>query len=110
MDLNIILSPPVAFLIFTGAGFCIYFLGRLMGARLKKEHGKLEPYACGENFKAEKFSFGYRRFFIAALFFTVMHVAALTIATMPGGTIAFSALVYLCVIGLSVSILYLDFD
>ena len=39
-----------------------------------------------------------------------MHVAVLTIATVPGGAMAFRALGYLAVIALSVSILFVDFD
>jgi len=110
MDLNILLAPPVAFFIFLGLSALLYLVGRLIGARPNPEPGKAETYACGENFHPDKFTFAYRRFFIAAIFFTVMHVAVLTIATVPGGAVAFRALGYLAVIALSVSILFVDFD
>lgn len=110
MNPNLLLSPPVAFLIFLAVSGGIYLLGRWMGEKANPAPGKSEPYACGEDFIADKFTFGYRRFYIAAIFFTIMHVATLTVATVPGGVTAYRALVYLLVIAASISILYIDFD
>ncbi len=110
MNLDILLSPPLAFAIGLGLAYLVLLFGRAVGARPQPTAGKLEPYACGENFEPEKFEFGYRRFFVAALFFTVMHVAVLTIATVPGGAYAFRALGYLVVIAASISILYSGID
>ena len=110
MNLDILLSPPLAFAIGLGIAYLVYLFGRAVGAKSQPSAGKLEPYACGENFEAEKFSFGYRRFFIAAIFFTVMHVAVLTIATVPGGAYAFRAFGYLVIIAASVSIVYSGID
>jgi NADH:ubiquinone oxidoreductase subunit 3 (subunit A) len=110
MDPNLLLSPPIAFLIGLGVAYAVYGFGRLLGPVPTPTPGKLEPYACGENFEAEKFSFGYRRFFIAALFFTIMHVAVLSVATVPGGALAYRAIGYLVVIAASISILYSDVD
>jgi len=110
MDWNILLSPPVAFLLFIGISYLIFLFGGLIGAKPTEEAGKLETYACGEDFKPEKFSFGYDKFYISAIFFTIMHVAVLTIATVPGGVNAYKALFYLGTIAVSISILYTDFD
>jgi NADH:ubiquinone oxidoreductase subunit 3 (subunit A) len=110
MDLNILLSPPVAFLVLFGVSALLYLLGRWIGAKPNPEPGKAETYACGENYHPDKFTFGYRHFFIAAIFFTIMHVAVLTIATVPGGALAYRALGYLAVIAISVSVLFVDFD
>ena len=110
MDLDILLSPPIAFLIAMGVTWLVYGFGKLLGPALDATPGKLEPYACGEDFEAEKFSFGYRRFFVAALFFTIMHVAVLSVATVPGGALAYRAIGYLVVIAASISILYSDVD
>ena len=51
----------------------------------------------------------YKLFFYAALFFTMMHVAALVIATIPGGSpvLALAGLVYLVMIVLSITALIL---
>ena len=100
--IGILLSPPIAFFIFLGAAFALYALGRGMAPKLTKVGGKLTTYACGENIPGVKIQFGYRLFFFVALFFTMMHVAVLVIATVPAGKIAFFALFYLIMIFLSV--------
>ncbi|MBP7864729.1 MAG: NADH-quinone oxidoreductase subunit A [Acidobacteria bacterium] len=110
MDINILLSPPVAFLIFMVVAGVLYLFGKLIAPKGKPEPGKYDPYACGEEFQADRFKFGYAKFYVAALFFTIMHVAALTVATAPGGPTAFKAVAYLFTIGVSVFILIVDFD
>lgn len=110
MDLRILLSPPIAFLLFMLVGCGLYALGRRMAGAPVPEPMKDEPYACGEEFQAQRFQFGYQLFFIAALFFTVMHVAIMTIATVPSGLGAYKAIAYLAVISISIYILYVDFD
>lgn len=110
MDFNVLLSPPVAFVILFGISYVLYLFGKLLGVAPTPQGGKLEPYACGEDFAPDKFSFGYRRFFIAAIFFTMMHVAVLSIATVPGGVLAYRGLTYLVTIAASITILYTDFD
>jgi NADH:ubiquinone oxidoreductase subunit 3 (subunit A) len=110
MDWSIILSPPVAFLICLLISAGIYGLGRLVEEAATPVAGKYEPYACGEEYVAEKLHFGYRKFYIAAIFFTIMHVAVLTIATVPGGAIAYRALIYLVAIAASISFIFVDFD
>jgi len=110
MDFNILLSPPIAVLFFLLLGYGLYALGYGMAGAVKPEPGKDETYACGQEYETQQFQFGYQKFFIAALFFTVMHVAIMTIATVPWGPSAYKALAYLAVIGISIYILYLDFD
>ncbi|HTY63444.1 MAG TPA: NADH-quinone oxidoreductase subunit A [Acidobacteriota bacterium] len=110
MNLSILLSPPVAFLVCFALCAGIYGLGRLVEEKSVPVEGKYEPYACGESYQAEKQHFGYRKFYIAAIFFTIMHVAVLTIATVPGGTSAYRALIYLAAIAASISFLFVDFD
>jgi NADH-quinone oxidoreductase subunit A len=100
--IDILLSPPVAFVLFLAVSWLIYRLGRRMAPRLNKVGGKLTSYACGEDMPGAKIQFGYRLFFFVALFFTIMHVAALVIATVPAGKIVLFAVLYLAVIFLSV--------
>lgn len=100
--IGILLSPPIAFLVFLAAALGLYALGRGMAPKLTKAGGKLTTYACGEDIPGVKIQFGYRLFFFVALFFTMMHVAALVIATVPAGKIVFFALFYLVMIFLSV--------
>jgi NADH:ubiquinone oxidoreductase subunit 3 (subunit A) len=110
MDLSILLSPPVAFIFCLAISIAIYGFGRLVEEKRTPVAGKYEPYACGENYVAEKSHFGYRKFYIAAIFFTIMHVAVLTIATVPGGVSAYRALIYLVAIAASISCMYVEFD
>jgi hypothetical protein len=88
----------------------MYGLGRLVEEKATPVKGKYEPYAGGEEYQAEKAEFGYRKFYISAIFFAIMHVAVLTVATVPGGVIAYRAIIYLAVIAASISCMYVDFD
>ncbi len=110
MNLSILLSPPLAFVAFVLISLAIYGFGRLVEEKGSPAEGKYETYACGENFEAEKLHFGYRKFYVAAIFFTIMHVAVLTVATMPGGAGAYRALAYLAAIAASISFVFTDFD
>jgi len=103
--IGILISPPIAFFVFLAAAFGLYALGRGMAPKLNKAGGKLTTYACGEDIPGVKIQFGYRLFFLFALFFTMMHVAVLVIATVPSGKIIFFALFYLVMIALSVTAL-----
>ncbi len=98
----LLLSPPVAFFVFLAAALLLYALGSKMGPKLTKTGGKLATYACGEDIPGVKIQFGYRMFFFVALFFTIMHVATLVIATVPAGRITLFAVFYLLMIFLSV--------
>lgn len=101
----VLLSPPSAFLIFFAVFTVIYFLAGALAAKGRKSGGKLTTYACGENIDSSKFQFGYEFFFLFAIFFTIMHVTVLVIATLPGGTIAFFGLFYLIMISIAVATL-----
>jgi NADH:ubiquinone oxidoreductase subunit 3 (subunit A) len=47
--------------------------------------GKLKSYACGEDVANHRAQPDYGQFFRFAFFFTIMHVVALIVATMPKG-------------------------
>ncbi|MCU0606036.1 MAG: hypothetical protein MUF78_01110 [Candidatus Edwardsbacteria bacterium] len=106
---NILLTPLAGFVLFTGAAYLLYRLGGAMAPKLKDAGAKLDAYACGEPVPNRQWHVGYRLFFYAALFFTMMHVAALVIATIPGGSLAFALLgiFYLLMITLSIMALIL---
>ena len=75
----------MAFFLFLALASLLYLLGKRMAPKLNRVGGKLTTYACGEDIPGVKIQFGYRLFFFVALFFTIMHVAALMIATVPAG-------------------------
>ncbi len=100
--IDILISPPIAFLIFLALFYLIYYLAGHLAPKVKKVGGKLTTYACGEDIPGYKIQFGYRLFFFIALFFTMMHVAALVVSTLPTGPIVFLGIFYLAMISLSV--------
>jgi NADH-quinone oxidoreductase subunit A len=95
MGQNILLFPPIAFLIFFLASALLYLSGSLLEAKGKPSAGKKKPYACGEDIPAQKMQPNYESFFPFALFFTIIHVTALILATLPAGNIALIGLLYM---------------
>lgn len=54
--------------------------------------GATRPYACGEDVPDHRMQPDYAQFFPFAFFFTIMHVVALIVATVPRGSAAASSL------------------
>ena len=101
--MKILLSPPITFAVFLGIGLLLYWLGRAMAPRTNMTAAKGTPYACGEDAPMQKAQISYKMFFSLAIFFTVMHVAALVVTTLPGGGLpAIMGIVYLAIIVLSI--------
>lgn len=103
---DILLCAPIAFVIFLVVlGIFSIVVGKF-SPKPAMNKGKVSTYACGEDIPGFKFQFGYSLFFIFALFFTVMHVAALVIATLPAKApelyfgFFYLAAIFLCVSGL----------
>lgn len=80
-----LLSPPVAFLLILAValillrGLSIFSCPAQGGAI----GGKRKAYACGEDMKENRGQPNYSQFFPFAFFFTIMHVLALVVATVP---------------------------
>jgi len=87
--MGFLLFPPVAFAI---AFLLIWLLSKLTAGFAPKANnrpeGKLDPYACGEDFDSKKVEPDYRTFFPFAIFFTVIHVAGLMIATLAASSVS----------------------
>jgi NADH:ubiquinone oxidoreductase subunit 3 (subunit A) len=108
MNPSLLLSPPVAFALLFAAVTGLSALSKRISFRNKNKNsaGSGAEYACGEDFKGHMAQPDYSQFFPFAFFFTILHVVALVIATVPSvnaGTFAIAA-VYCAgaVIGLSV--------
>ena len=78
----IFMLPPVALTIMLGIGYMIYLIGGKMAIKGTPSPGKLKAYACGEDIPGMKLKQEYSLFHIA-FFFTMLHVGALVIATLP---------------------------
>lgn len=96
-----IASPPVAFIIFLAVGGLIYLSGSWLAAKGKKSAGKKTQYACGEDVPAQRVQPDYNEFFPFALFFSIIHVTALIMATLPSGNIALMGVLYLAGVAIS---------
>jgi len=78
------LTPPLAFIVILlivafWFSFCSLFSTKAQAETL----GKKKAYACGEDLPTHKIRPDYSEFFPYAYFFTIMHVVAMMIATIP---------------------------
>ena len=79
---DLLLSPPIALLVLLGLTILYYIFLRTMTPKLPQAKGLSKPYACGEE-QSEPVRADYGQFFPFAFFFTILHVVALTVATVP---------------------------
>ena len=80
-----LLWPPIAFLLIL-ALMLIQLRGLSVFSAPAKggpAGGKRKAYACGEDVKENRAQPDYSQFFPFAFFFTIMHVLALVVATVP---------------------------
>jgi len=108
MSNTILFSPPVAFIItflvvVALAKVCVTFAP---GARKDQTDAK-KAYACGEDFKGHFIQPDYSQFFPFAFFFTILHVVALVIATVPAETVEILAIAVVYVAGAIIGLLIL---
>ncbi len=87
MSNELLLSPPVAFImIMLAAVFCAFVLSKLALKPKKIPVGLTKEYSCGEDIKTHMIQPDYTQFFPFAFYFTILHVVALMIATVPVAT------------------------
>ena len=107
---SLLLIPPIAFLILVVAMLLQLRGMRIFSAGLKKPErvgGRLEPYACGEDAYDHRAQPDYSQFFPFAFFFTIMHVVALILATLPKGSMGASLLAGFYLIAAAVGLVIL---
>ncbi|MCX6053727.1 MAG: hypothetical protein NTZ74_02200 [Chloroflexi bacterium] len=79
--MNILLSPPLAFLIYLPIVIAIYFLGKALAGKENPSPEKSSLYASGEEAVTTLASPGYKPFFMIAFFFAILHLGMLVIGT-----------------------------
>jgi NADH-quinone oxidoreductase subunit A len=85
---NWLLLPPIAFTLILAIGFALSLLTkRLAFKSTTHPEGKLKAYACGEDVPCHRLQPDYSQFFPFAFFFTIMHVVALILTTVPAGAL-----------------------
>ena len=108
MDGGILLSPPIAFVLLLLVGGFLYIALQALTFKSKKQGaGQGKPYACGEEQPERLVRPDYGQFFPFAFFFTVLHVAALTVATVPAVTLGNLFIAALYILGAIVGLLAL---
>jgi len=84
--MQLLLSPPLAFLLVLGASLLTLFLmGRLSYRPQRHNEANPKPYACGEEGQPLVRP-DYGQVFPFAFFFTILHVVALVATTAPNGS------------------------
>ncbi len=101
---DVLTSPFVIFGVAIAVGYVLYFWSRTIAPTSTVTVNKVMPYVGGEAAEAQTYQPGYQ-FFYVALFFTLVHVAALVLATMPPIVLPWAAIVYLALVGVAVMIL-----
>ena len=79
--MQILFTPLVAFLIFLTLAILIALLGRKLAGPSKYSQLKSSTYSSGELPPTMLAAPGYRPFFVVALFFAVLHLGVLVLAT-----------------------------
>jgi NADH-quinone oxidoreductase subunit A len=100
MTSGLLLSPPIAFILILIAALGIgYLLTKLALKPKKVPEGLTKEYACGEDLPSAMIQPDYSQFYPFAFYFTILHVAALMIATVPMATIETSLIAVVYILG-----------
>jgi NADH:ubiquinone oxidoreductase subunit 3 (subunit A) len=108
MSARLLLAPPVAFIIiFFGMVIVSALLSRCAFRKRKNSSEGEKAYACGEDFHGHLIQPDYSQFFPFAFFFTILHVVALVVATVPAVTLETFAIALVYVAGAIIGLLIL---
>ncbi len=107
---DLLVIPPITFAVVLALVWLQSVGFRVLGLRKKEPppRGQLEPYACGEDVPDHRAQPDYSQFFPFAFFFTIMHVVALVVATVPRGSPVVSglAIAFLAAASVAVYVLF----
>jgi NADH:ubiquinone oxidoreductase subunit 3 (subunit A) len=78
---GILLSPPFALVVYLALVGVLAGFGRVLAGAARRTSLKSTTYASGEEAPPDLAIPGYRGFFVIGLFFAVLHLGALMLAT-----------------------------
>ncbi len=108
MTESVLLSPPVVFIVILGLVLSLSFvLSKLAFKPERKVNGLTKSYACGEDIADSMIQPDYSQFFPFAFYFTILHVVALMIASVPAATIETILIAVIYIIGAIIGLLVL---
>lgn len=107
--MNIFIYPPITFLITLLIVLIVARFLKTFEHKTKLTPEKTKTYACGEDFPSQKVIPSYEEFYPYAIFFTILHVAALMIMTIAFSTdISFIVpMIYSVIIAVILSIIFI---
>lgn len=95
-----LLSPPIAFIIvFAAIMLLAEILSRLAFKPKTRPADIGKSYACGEDTATNLMQPDYTQFFPFAFFFTILHVVALMIATVPTNNLVSVTIAVIYIVG-----------
>jgi len=107
---NILLLPPLCFAIVFFTVWGIARMLAMLAPKPTKALGKEDAYACGEVYETAHIEPDYGAFFRFAIFFTIIDVAGLMVATLAMASFTpfttFAAVIYTLAISAVLAILY----
>jgi NADH-quinone oxidoreductase subunit A len=87
MTSELLLTPPVVFIAVLAVTILLaYILSKLAVKPKNIPAGLTKEYSCGEELPTHMIQPDYTQFFPFAFYFTILHVVALMIATVPMAT------------------------
>ena len=78
---DLILIPPIAFVIYIVMVLALSRIGRMLAGPGTASAAKSSTYASGEANNSSSAVPGYRPFFLIALFFAILHLSVLVLAS-----------------------------
>ncbi len=100
--MKILLSPPIAFLVYVPLITLILLFGKLLAGKSTDNDMKRSTYGSGEEANIYTAAPGYRPFFLVAFFFAILHLGMLVVGS---GNLDLVSPIY--VIGLILALLIL---
>jgi NADH:ubiquinone oxidoreductase subunit 3 (subunit A) len=100
--MHVLLSPPVAFLLYVPLVLVVAALGRLLAGPAQASPMKSSTYGSGEAPPTHGAAPGYQPFFLIAFFFAVLHLSMLVVGI---GNLPVPAAIY--IVGLIVALVAL---
>jgi NADH:ubiquinone oxidoreductase subunit 3 (subunit A) len=79
--MDILLSPPFAFVVYLVLVGVLAGVGRALAVPSQANAAKTGAYASGEAGESTSAAPGYRQFFVVALFFAVLHLGMLLVGS-----------------------------
>jgi NADH:ubiquinone oxidoreductase subunit 3 (subunit A) len=108
MTNGLFLAPPIVFILVLVVILCLaYMLSKLALRPRNLPEGLTKEYACGEDLPTAMIQPDYSQFYPFAFYFTILHVVALMIATVPVATLETSLIAVVYILGAIVGLFVL---